>query len=153
MTDLSLTHDRVLDLIAIYGADPEVWPEAERAAARRHLSVSPEVFADALAEAHALDACLARVPVPQPDPSLANRIMATAPKMRRRQAAPVYLFRWSGRRSDIGAALAALAVGLVAGYATASEAVDPLIPVETGWSVPWETSDELPFWLKEGDME
>ena len=57
-----MTEDRLIELIEAWGADPSAYPEADRAAARALLAAHPQRFAEALAEARALDAALARMP-------------------------------------------------------------------------------------------
>ena len=58
MTKDLVTIDRVLELIAAYGALPAAWPEDERAAAIEILKADPDRFAAALDEAYALDTFL-----------------------------------------------------------------------------------------------
>jgi hypothetical protein len=78
-----MTEDRLFELIEAWGADPSAYPEAERAAARALLAAEPQRFAQALAEARALDAALARMPEIIPSASLTEVLVASAPKPRR----------------------------------------------------------------------
>lgn len=119
-----MTRDRVLDLIAAYGAEPGGWPEEDRDPARALLKANPEMFANALAEARALDAVLELERVPEPPQALAAAIIAEAPRPTSAKASGGWLsgFLSGGFRLPAGAALASLGVGLVAGYASAGDA-------------------------------
>ena len=77
-----MTEDRLIELIEAWGADPDGFPEAERAAAKALLAAHPQRFAAALAEARALDAALARMPDVLPPPALTEALVASAPKPR-----------------------------------------------------------------------
>lgn len=77
-----MTEDRLLELIAAWGADPSGWPEAEQPAARALLAVQPERFAAALAEARALDEALAGLPDILPSTALEEAIIASARRPR-----------------------------------------------------------------------
>jgi len=77
-----MTEDRLIELIEAWGADPSAYPEAERAAAKALLAARPERFAEALAEARALDAALARMPEILPSAALTEALIASAPKPR-----------------------------------------------------------------------
>jgi len=77
-TDKTLDRARFAVLLDAYGADPERWPEGERAAALALLRREPE--AQALrARAARLDALLAVAAASQPSPALVARILAAAP--------------------------------------------------------------------------
>lgn len=122
-----MTHERLLELIAAFGAEPMGWPEAERDAARALLDAEPEAFREALAEARAIDAELNLAEIPEPSAELANAILATAPRAPRQNAGIVgglaaILFP-HGIRWPAGAALASLVMGLVGGYAYASTGI------------------------------
>ncbi len=78
-----MTEDRLIELIEAWGADPSAFPEAERAAARALLAAHPQRFAEALGEARALDAAIARMPEVLPSASLTEALIASAPKPRR----------------------------------------------------------------------
>src|SRR5262245_16982872 len=70
-----VTIDRLGELLAAYGARPDRWPSAERAAALGLLFASREARARRDAAA-ALDTMLDRVPALAPAPELADRILA-----------------------------------------------------------------------------
>ena len=121
-----MNDERLLDLIAAYGADPMAWPDAERTAAETHLAAHPARFETALAEARLLDQTFARVTLPEEPAGLSERILASAP------AAPTAGARGGGFLQDLrglvfpngvrwpaSATVAALVMGLVAGVATA----------------------------------
>ena len=97
MTREKMTVERVLQLIEAFGAEPGGWPEDERAAASSLIEAEPDVFAEALSEARALDAFLLSEALPEPSDELVATILAPA-----------------------GAALATLMMGKVGGYAYAS---------------------------------
>lgn len=65
-------------LLDAYGADPERWPEAERAAAMALLQRDPEARA-LRAQAARLDGLLALAEPVEPSPALVARILAAAP--------------------------------------------------------------------------
>ena len=77
-----------------------------------------------------LDRLLDAIETPEPDPALAARILAEAPRPKRPGlgARLAGLIMPEGRRWPAGAALASLALGLSTGYAAAAQqsAVDPL---------------------------
>ncbi len=109
--------DRFEQLIDAYGARPERWPPAERAAAEQWLAATP----DALArwdEARTLDEALDAWTAPTPSAALRERILATAPRPRR-QPAPARIW-WAG----IGLA-AACAMGMVVGANLADVGLAP----------------------------
>nr|WP_156780767.1 hypothetical protein [Hyphomonas sp. Mor2] len=119
-----MTHDRVLELIEAFGAEPMGWPEQDREAARAILESDPDAFTEALAEARALDAALALDPMPEPSAQLADAILAAAPRAPRARSGVFgglsSLLFPQGVRWPAGAALASLLMGLVGGYAYAS---------------------------------
>jgi len=78
-----MTEDRLIELIEAWGADPDGFPEAERAAAKAMLAANPARFAAALEEARALDLALERVPEILPSRDLTEALIASAPKPRR----------------------------------------------------------------------
>ena len=124
MTKAAMTIERVLDLIAAYGAEPGGWPEDEREAAEALLHEAPERFEQALVEARALDQMLGTESLPEPSPALASRIMADAPSaVLTTRTRPQWLKRlFPGHlRLPAGAALASLGVGLVTGYSYAGD--------------------------------
>jgi len=127
MTDLTVTPDRVLELIEIYGAETGAWPDSERDAAVAHLSASPELFAAALEAAGCLDQALLSEALPEPGPALSEAILAQAPKpapMRNNALGGIFALIFpQGVRWPAGAALASLLMGLVGGYSYASTGV------------------------------
>ena len=122
MTKTAITIERVLDLIAAYGAEPGGWPEAEREAAETLLMEQPELFEAALNDARTLDQILEREALPEPSSDLAARILANAPVEAVKVTART---DWLKRflpghiRLPAGAALASMVLGLVAGYSYA----------------------------------
>ncbi len=124
MKDMTISTERVLELIAAYGAEPGAWPEDERVAATELVTTSPDLFAAALEEARALDQMLLNEQVPEPSLQLSESILTAAPTPK--PAARGVLGGLStlifpqGVRWPAGAALASLMMGLVGGYAYAS---------------------------------
>ena len=114
----SMTDDRLIELIEIWGADPASWPEAERAAGETLLRANPERFARALAEARALDLMLEALPEPAMPRALTEAIVAAAP---RPKAARKDAQRWFGLKTPWAPAsgFAAAALGLFMGLTVA----------------------------------
>jgi hypothetical protein len=116
--------ERVLEIIAAYGARPFGWPEDERDAAEALIEAEPTRFADALAQAQRLDEALAIEPIVDPSPMLADKILATAPTKSQTRIGWFADLRGAlfpqKTRWPASAALASLAMGLVGGYAYAS---------------------------------
>ncbi|MBI1399243.1 hypothetical protein [Hyphomonas sp.] len=75
-----MTEDRLFELIEIWGADPDAYPESERAGAKALLAAYPQRFAAALADARALDAAFAQLPDILPSAALTEALIASAPK-------------------------------------------------------------------------
>lgn len=110
-----MTEERLLDLIATYGADVSAFPEAEQEAARAMLAQQPGRFAHALQEAGFLDRMLADVPAIDTPASLRAALIASAPVAKNRARAPGWrLPAWLP-----AGAFASLAVGLFAGMSMA----------------------------------
>lgn len=124
MTDMTISTERVLELIEAYGAEPGAWPEDERAAASMLIAESPDLFASTLADARALDALLLNEAVPEPSAALSEAILAAAPTAKPEQQRSGFrlssLLFPQGARWPAGAALASLLMGLVGGYSYAS---------------------------------
>ena len=114
----SMTDNRLIELIEIWGADPASWPEAERAAGEILLRANPERFAGALAEARALDLMLEALPEPAMPRALSEAIVAAAP---RPKAARKDAQRWFGLKTPWAPAsgFAAVALGLFMGLTVA----------------------------------
>lgn len=127
MTKGSITADRVLDLIAAYGAERGGWPEEEREAATAFIAAQPDLFSDALSQARMLDAALAAEIAPEPGPALADKILSSAPKARvsrvkENRRGWLSALLPGGLRGPVGAVAGSLAIGLATGYAYASTA-------------------------------
>lgn len=124
MTDVQITDERVLELIAAYGAEPGGWPEVERTAAIERLAEAPQLFEAALADARMIDTLLDTETTPDIRPALSEAILAAAPGSKS-ASRPFFsglltvLFP-QGVRWPAGAALASLLMGLVGGYSYAS---------------------------------
>jgi len=58
MTKTIMTIERLNELIAAYGADPQRWPAIERDEARAFMDANPNITKVALDEAHILDTIL-----------------------------------------------------------------------------------------------
>jgi hypothetical protein len=110
-----MTRKRLAELIAAYGAAPEKWPEAERAAALAALETDPALRAERLQMA-ALDAALDRWPSPAPrlDPVVVAAAASAAPRPRaatRRPWLRIPAFGWPNAAGLAAAALAGFLVG------------------------------------------
>ena len=110
-------------LLDTHGADPERWPEAQRAAARALSEASPAVRAQWMA-AKRLDALLAAGRAPQPEPARQARIVTGAMARLRARTEPLLDWRWLFPR-PIGAAFAA---SLVAGWLVGVQLGDGALP-------------------------
>ncbi len=114
-----MTEDRLIELIESWGADPDAFPETERAAAKALLAAQPLRFAAILAEARALDAAFAQLPDILPSAALTGALIASAPKPARAGAA----WRLPGFAPWAPASgFAALAAGLFMGLMVAPTA-------------------------------
>lgn len=127
MTVTGMTHERLLELIAAYGAEPMGWPEDERDAARALLSADPDAYSQALDDARLIEEALNFEEVPEPSATLTESILAAAPSAPRSRtgllAGLAAMLFPQGARWPAGAALASLAMGLVGGYAYASTGI------------------------------
>ncbi len=70
--------DRFAEIVAAYGADPALWPAAERRAAEALAQASSEARR-LLDQAAPLDHLLRQAAMPQPSADLAQRILARLP--------------------------------------------------------------------------
>jgi hypothetical protein len=75
---LSISYERLRQLLDAYGGNPDRWPQEEREAALALLETSPEARA-ARDRAADLDAILDRAPAEEAPSDLATRILNTAP--------------------------------------------------------------------------
>ncbi|WP_247039889.1 hypothetical protein [Burkholderia cepacia] len=106
-----MTPERFRTIVAAYGSDARRWPDGERAAAEAWARAHPGDALAALDEAAELDAWLASDTVAPPAPALVERIVATAPALRRtRRRGTVW---WSGA-AFAGVGLAGALAGAVA---------------------------------------
>ena len=110
-------------LLDTHGADPERWPEAQRAAARALCEVSTAARGQWMA-AKRLDALLASGKAPPPDPARQARIVAGAMARLRARAEPLLDWRWLFPH-PVGAAFAA---SLVAGWLVGVQLGDGALP-------------------------
>lgn len=72
--------ERFAALVAAYGAEPDRWPEGERAQALRFRLADPQAALPILDAERALDALLASAPAPEPQARLVSAILAQAPR-------------------------------------------------------------------------
>ena len=138
---------RFLDMLAIYGARTERWPDA--AAAQRLLAESPEARA-ALANAGRVDRALDGF-APAVDADAMARLRSTVQRRVARSPAPEVSRGWSARHMLLtfslrfGALAAMAAVGVWIGWAQPMShrldqaSADPLAPIQL-YAVP----DDLP---------
>lgn len=115
--------ERFEQLTAAYGAQPDRWPEGERAAALAFMEAEGRAAERILFEARMIDAALDASPAPAVGAELRARILASAPRPQPR-AAPQPRPRaprraWFGFPDWAAAAgfAAACAVGMVSGAA------------------------------------
>jgi hypothetical protein len=106
-----VTKERFQELAEAYGGDPARWPADVREEAALLAAAEP-VFAQAvLTRAAALDAALFALPTHVASAALVERIVATAPPLRK----PRLRWRWLAP-AGLGAALtAAMAAGVILG--------------------------------------
>ena len=78
-----ITDERIFALIDAYGADPDAFPEAERADAKRRMTDAPALFAVALEDARLLDGMLGRLPDVTIPAALRETLIAGAPKAKK----------------------------------------------------------------------
>ncbi|MEM8615880.1 MAG: hypothetical protein AAGF20_02990 [Pseudomonadota bacterium] len=158
-----LPDERVLALIDAYGAELEAWPEAERAGAEAALSASPERFADALAQARALDGALRMLQDgPEPSANLAAVILAAAPQPVTKARSKIGFLPWlrmgwrnampeaviqRPMRGPVAAMAASLGLGLVGGYAYAANQPDTALEEAYSWAFEAPMMD----WVSEGE--
>lgn len=112
-----MTEDRLIELIATWGADPDAFPASERTAAKAMLAAQPDRFAAVMAEARALDAALSRIPEVTPSHTLTEALIASAPKPRASLFRLPRLAPWAP-----AGGFAALAAGLFMGVMVAPTA-------------------------------
>lgn len=129
MADPDTLEHRVLTLIEAYGAEPGLWPEADRTDTNLGLLASPTpAIAAAVHRAEALDALLETLPAPFLPIGLEARVLEHAPS----QAWWRTLVGRLPQRSTwlpASSAFASLMVGLMVGLGTAAtpsnDAADP----------------------------
>lgn len=103
-----MNRERFQQVLAAYGADPQRWPDSERAALEAYAAANADAAA-LLADARDIDALLdvTREPL-APNPQLASRVLNAAPRKATRTVSFDTRARW---------ALAACALlGVVAGF-------------------------------------
>jgi hypothetical protein len=153
MRDKPFGEDRLLDLIAAYGASPTAWPEAERVSAESCLQLATQEVQDRLSEARLLDRLIGSLKPPEPDPALFDRICAAVPRALSDDAEGPSVPMGLRVRLNIGAVVAALGIGLISGYAAASEkATEFVVPDRLGEQGSWYLEQDLPVWMI-GDEE
>lgn len=123
MSAQTMTLDRLRQILAAYGGDPDRWPDDERDAAEALIAASP-VAREALAQEQALDAGLALAASEVPDDAVARLTAAMAFPPPRQTAAPAaglgsgWLTTMASAfwpRATVFASMAAL--GIIAGLA------------------------------------
>lgn len=114
---MTMTQERLAQLIAAYGADPARWPADERAAATTLLAATPSLTAQADSE-RSLDRLLDLATGPADTGSLADQVLARLE--RETKVAPVEMSRPRWRRwVPLAASYAALLLaGFVLGQVT-----------------------------------
>ncbi len=118
-----MTREQFTSLLDTHGADPDRWPEGQRAAALALCAASPAAHGEWMA-ARRLDGLLAAARAPVPDPARQARIVAGAVARLRVQTETVLDWRWLFPR-PIGAAFAA---SLVAGWLVGIELAESASP-------------------------
>ena len=87
MSAQTMTLDRLRQILAAYGGDPDRWPDDERDAAEALIAASPAAR-EALAQEQTLDAGLALAASEVPDDAMARLTAAMAFPPPRQMAAP-----------------------------------------------------------------
>lgn len=128
--------ERFEALAAAYGARPERWPGAERAAAEAFMASDRAAAERLLFEARLIDAALEASPAPQVSHALRERILASAPPPR-----PARRSGWFGlpRWATATGLAAACAVGMASGAAAAQHLV-----VEAQTAAVYATASDIP---------
>lgn len=136
MSTVKMTEARLLELIAAYGSDVRMFPEADREAASALLEAQPERFAAALADATHMDGLLATLPELDTPTALRAALIASAPTPRKQAARS---FKWRFPVWVPAGAVASLAVGLFAGMSmaqpvtTQDDQAESLVYAALGW--------------------
>lgn len=117
-----MTDERLIEILAAYGATSRNWPVDERFEAEALLNDHPDRFADALTEAQLMDTQLGALPAVDLPNGLIESILEAAPiEESRSQTVP---FGFSRKRIQLwasGFATACLALGLALGYSIPAE--------------------------------
>jgi hypothetical protein len=108
-------------LLDTHGADPDRWPEGQRAAALALCAVSPVAHGQWMA-AKRLDAMLAAAKAPVPDSARQTRIVAGAVARLRAQTDTFLDWRWLFTRPVAAAFAASLVAGWLVGIELAESA-------------------------------
>ena len=103
-----MTHERFLQIVDAYGADPRRWPQQERAAAQAWAALHRAEADAVLTQAAGLDAWLAADRIDPPGAALRERVIRSAPV---RQPGAPRRWWWSGA--------AVAGIGLLGGAAGA----------------------------------
>lgn len=128
----AMTEARLATLVAAYGADPQNFPEAERAAARTLWPGAGHV-AEEIAAAQALDAMLAGVQPLSPSAKLTAALIASAPAARQSGQRPRFLLDWPAWAP--ASAAASLVCGLIMGLAVAPATAASQDEVNSGFDI------------------
>lgn len=118
-----MTNERLKDLIAAYGANPDAWPLADQEEGRAALvSMSNHK----LAEEIRLDNLLNSLPPVAPPPDLVARLMPSPTEPQRSAWAQLKQILFPNAKAwPASMALASLCVGIVAGYAIVPQLAQP----------------------------
>ena len=134
MTDHHAPDQRVLEVIEAYGADPQVWPDEDRAQVEAAIAQAPDLYEAALNEARLLDEVLSLETVPEPPISLFEDVLRAAPRGASTQSTSrVWWLRAlfpDGVRWPAGAAFASLAMGVGGGFSYAATGPEPYTETE-----------------------
>ncbi|MBT5455661.1 MAG: hypothetical protein HOK82_03575 [Rhodospirillaceae bacterium] len=133
-TDKLITLDRLKDLLAAYGARPDLWPAVERAAAQALIDSSDQASA-LYAEEQALDALLRQVAEPEVSAALHGRVRSIAlpPAPAPSASLPARMLEWLRPQSQMawqGAVVAAGILGIVAGVGISAVVFDAALPAK-----------------------
>lgn len=124
MKDPIISTERVLQLIAVYGANSSNWPDDERMPAEQLIQANPLAFAAALEAAKSLDLVFSKVPVPDVPEALADTIVSSAPTKIFRTSRNSWLQAVfpKGLRFPASAVIASLCIGAATSYSYAGSA-------------------------------
>ena len=111
---MTMTIERLREIIEAYGGDPRRWPITERRSAQDLAAREPEAAA-LLAEAEALDGLLAGATAPEPGFELRQAVLAAAPRAQPPRLLHISRLGWLSGAGWAAAAAAGVVLGVSVG--------------------------------------